>query len=85
MDSGLKDIPKVDLHKFLEFKGHQLIEVEKDVVRIEGEASLLIGKNYYYNELTFKLGYHISFCMTVLGMNYRQAINELLGFYIFYQ
>lgn len=85
IDLGLKDIPKVDLHKFLEFKGHKLIEVEEDVVRIEGQARLIIGKHYYYNELTFKLGYHISFCVTVLGMSCQQAINELLGFYIFYQ
>lgn len=85
VDLGLKNIPKVDLHKFLEYKEYQLVEVENDLMRINGLTNILIGKHYFYNEKTYELGYHISFCMKIFEMSYQQAINELLAFYFFNQ
>ncbi|WP_141499759.1 hypothetical protein [Paenibacillus luteus] len=85
VDLGVKNIPKVDLQKFLEFKGYQLLEVETDLMRINELTNILIGKHYFYNEKTYELGCHISFCMKILQMSYEQAINDLLEFYFFYQ
>ncbi len=69
---------RVDLEDFLRSKGESLERSGRDK-RLKSDHSITVRGNTWYDHSTEKGGYSIDFVKMFYGLDFPQAVNELLG------
>jgi hypothetical protein len=71
---------QVDLVEYCEYKEFEMKDEGNGNYRLIGYDGLIIKDNYYHQFGTGKKGNAIDFCTKILGMKFKDAVDELLTF-----
>jgi hypothetical protein len=74
----IKMARRTNLVEFCERNGYELKPERNGDYKVTGHAGLIIKDNYFYRYSTGEKGSAIDFCMNILGMHFKDAVEALL-------